>query len=94
MKVFSVCGAEKFHTDVPLHGRSFSHSLYFGPQTLSRCLYSGSSYHLVLGNFVNTFFSHPFSHFSFFSETPRSCMFDPSVATLIYLSFLLGSLSL
>ena len=66
MKVFSVCGAEKFHTDVPLHGRSFSHSLYFGPQTLSRCLYSGSSYHLVLGNFVTHFSLIHFLIFLFF----------------------------
>lgn len=35
-----------------LDGRSFFHSLYFGPQTLPRTfgLYSGSSYHSVPGH--------------------------------------------
>lgn len=89
-KSFSVYGAEKFYTDGPLRSRSFSHSLYFGPQTLGRCLYSGSSCHLVLGNFVTHFsLIHFLIFFSFFWNSleldvwPLCCHSDLFIVSLL-----------
>lgn len=71
-----------------LDGRSCFHSLYFGPQTLGMFLFWKlliQFQDILLHYFFNTFFSHPFSYFSF-CGTPGIWMFVTSIATLIYLS--------
>lgn len=67
--------------------QSFSHPLYFGPQTLNWSLYFGNSYSGDLLYYSLIFLSPSIFSFSFFG-TPGSWMFDTSIAALIYLPFL------